>query len=173
MEVRHATAPDQIPGATTDWLRGRFLAEQLFVPGEVRLLYSHEDRIVVGGALPEDGPLTLHSPDPLRSEYFLERRELGVVNVGEAGTVTVDGTPYPLAHRECLYVGTGGPRGALRGRRVLPGLHPRARRPSRRPGQGWRTPSPYGWAARRGPTTGRSTSTSTPRASRAASSCSA
>ncbi|SNS62100.1 4-deoxy-L-threo-5-hexulose uronate isomerase [Streptosporangium subroseum] len=107
MEVRHATAPDQIPGATTDWLRGRFLAEQLFVSGEIRLLYSHEDRIVVGGALPEDGPLTLHSPDPLRSEYFLERRELGVVNVGEAGVVTVDGTPYPLAHRECLYVGRG------------------------------------------------------------------
>ncbi|MEU8382509.1 5-dehydro-4-deoxy-D-glucuronate isomerase [Streptosporangium sp. NPDC048865] len=107
MEVRHATAPDQITGATTDWLRRRFLAERLFVPGEVRLLYSHEDRIVVGGALPDDGPLRLHCPDPLRSEYFLERRELGVVNIGEPGTVTVDGTAYPLASKECLYVGRG------------------------------------------------------------------
>ncbi|MGS2641532.1 5-dehydro-4-deoxy-D-glucuronate isomerase [Streptosporangium sp. LJ11] len=107
MEVRHATAPDQITGATTDWLRRRFLVEQLFVPGEVRLLYSHEDRIVVGGALPDDGPLRLHCPDPLRSEYFLERRELGVVNIGGPGTVTVDGTAYPLAAKECLYVGRG------------------------------------------------------------------
>lgn len=172
MEVRHATAPDQIPGATTDWLRGRFLAEQLFVSGEVRLLYSHEDRIVVGGALPEDGPLTLHSPDPLRSEYFLERRELGVVNVGEAGVVTVDGTPYPLAHRECLYVGRGAREVLFEDGAFYLVSTPRTPT-SRRPGRGWRTPSPYGWAARRGPTTARSTNTSTPRASRAASSCSA
>ncbi|MEV4376366.1 5-dehydro-4-deoxy-D-glucuronate isomerase [Streptosporangium sp. NPDC049644] len=107
MEVRHATAPDQIAGMTTDWLRRRFLVERLFVPGEVRLLYSHEDRIVVGGALAGDEPLRLHCPDPLRSAYFLERRELGVVNVGEPGTVTVDGTAYPLAHGECLYAGRG------------------------------------------------------------------
>lgn len=107
MDVRHATAPDQIPGATTDWLRRRFLAERLFVPGEVHLLYSHEDRMVVGGALPAEGPLGLPCPAPLRAEYFLERRELGVVNVGAAGTVTVDGVPYGLAPRECLYVGRG------------------------------------------------------------------
>ncbi len=107
MEVRYATAPDQVPGMTTDRLRERFLAEELFVPGEVRLVYSHEDRIVIGGAVPGDTPLTLPCPDPLRAEYFLQRRELGVVNVGEAGTVTVDGTAHELGPRECLYVGRG------------------------------------------------------------------
>ncbi|GGS46680.1 4-deoxy-L-threo-5-hexosulose-uronate ketol-isomerase [Planobispora rosea] len=112
MEVRHATAPDQIPGATTEWLRARFLVEDLFSPGEVRLVYSHEDRMVVGGVT---GPAVLPAPDPLRAERFLDRRELGVVNVGgegeagegETGTVTVDGTPYELAPKECLYVGRG------------------------------------------------------------------
>ncbi|WP_449063385.1 5-dehydro-4-deoxy-D-glucuronate isomerase [Planomonospora algeriensis] len=105
MEVRHATAPDQIPGSTTDWLRSRFLVEDLFAPGEVRLVYSHEDRIVVGGAL---GRAALPNPEPLRAGHFLERRELGAVNVGDGpGTVTVDGTPYELGPKECLYVGRG------------------------------------------------------------------
>ncbi|WP_424535297.1 5-dehydro-4-deoxy-D-glucuronate isomerase [Sphaerisporangium viridialbum] len=107
MEVRHATAPDQVPGMTTDRLRSRFLAEDLFVPGEVRLVYSHEDRIVIGGAVAGDAPLELPCPGPLRAGYFLERRELGVVNVGAPGTVTVDGTAYELGAKECLYVGRG------------------------------------------------------------------
>ncbi|MFC4584589.1 5-dehydro-4-deoxy-D-glucuronate isomerase [Sphaerisporangium corydalis] len=108
MEVRHATAPDQVPGMTTDRLRARFLAEDLFVPGEVRLVYSHEDRIVIGGAVAGERPLGLPCPDQLRSGHFLERRELGVVNVGEGpGTVTVDGEAYEVGARECLYVGRG------------------------------------------------------------------
>ncbi|MFC6087001.1 5-dehydro-4-deoxy-D-glucuronate isomerase [Sphaerisporangium aureirubrum] len=107
VEVRHATAPDQVPGMTTDRLRARFLAEGLFTSGEIRLVYSHEDRIVIGGASPGDTPLELPCPDPLRAGYFLERRELGVVNVGAPGTVTVDGTPYDLAPKECLYAARG------------------------------------------------------------------
>ncbi|GGK83201.1 4-deoxy-L-threo-5-hexosulose-uronate ketol-isomerase [Sphaerisporangium melleum] len=107
MEVRYATAPDQVPGMTTDRLRDRFLAEDLFVPGEVRLVYSLEDRMVIGGAVPGEAPLRLPCPEQLRAEYFLERRELGVVNVGGPGTVTVDGAEHPLAARECLYVGMG------------------------------------------------------------------
>ncbi|MGW4638765.1 5-dehydro-4-deoxy-D-glucuronate isomerase [Sphaerisporangium sp. NPDC004334] len=107
MEVRYATAPDQVPGMTTDRLRSRFLAEDLFVPGEIRLVYSHEDRIIVGGAAPGDAPLDLPCPDGLRAEYFLERRELGVVNLGEPGIVTVDGEEHPLGTKECLYVGMG------------------------------------------------------------------
>lgn len=104
MRVRYATAPDQIAGMDTEALRDRFLVEDLFVPGEVRLVYSHEDRMVLGGVM---GSAVLPNPDPLRSRHFLERRELGVVNVGEPGVVTVDGTTHELGHRECLYIGRG------------------------------------------------------------------
>ncbi|MFC4529601.1 5-dehydro-4-deoxy-D-glucuronate isomerase [Sphaerisporangium dianthi] len=107
VEVRYATAPDQVPGMTTDRLRSRFLAEDLFVPGEIRLVYSHEDRIVIGGAAPGGAPLDLPCPDEFRAEYFLERRELGVVNLGEPGAVTVDGEEYALGNKECVYVGMG------------------------------------------------------------------
>lgn len=107
METRHATAPDQVPGMTTEQLRARFLAEGLFTPGDVTLVHSHEDRIVIGGASPGDGTLELPCPAELRAEYFLERRELGVVNVGTPGTVTVDGAAYDLGPKECLYAGRG------------------------------------------------------------------
>jgi 4-deoxy-L-threo-5-hexosulose-uronate ketol-isomerase len=108
MEVRHATSPDEVPGMSTERLRRRFLVEDLFADGELRLVYGHEDRIVIGGAAPGGaGPLELPSPDQLRAEYFLERRELGVVNVGGPGRVTVDGTAYDLDAKECLYAGRG------------------------------------------------------------------
>lgn len=104
MDSRHATAPDQLPGMDTEQLRRRFLVEDLFAPGEVRLTYSHEDRIVIGGS---DGEAELPCPAELRAEFFLERRELGVVNIGDAGAVTVDGIRYELAAKEVLYVGRG------------------------------------------------------------------
>ncbi|GII78259.1 4-deoxy-L-threo-5-hexosulose-uronate ketol-isomerase [Sphaerisporangium rufum] len=108
VETRYATAPDQVPGMTTEALRRRFLAEELFAPGQARLLYSHEDRMVIGGVAAGDAPVELPCPAELRAEHFLQRRELGVVNVGEAsGTVTVDGTKHELGARECLYVGRG------------------------------------------------------------------
>jgi 4-deoxy-L-threo-5-hexosulose-uronate ketol-isomerase len=116
MDSRHATAPDQLDGMDTEQLRDRFLVEDLFATGEVRLVYSHEDRIVVGGSA---GATELPCPDELRSEYFLERRELGVVNIGEPGTVTVDGVSYDLAAREVLYVGRGARRVGFDGRFYL------------------------------------------------------
>jgi 4-deoxy-L-threo-5-hexosulose-uronate ketol-isomerase len=116
MDVRHATAPDQPAGMTTEQLRERFLVEELFVDGEVRLTYSHEDRMVIGGAA---GSADLPCPDELRSEYFLERRELGVVNVGGPGTVTVDDVRYELGAKECLYVGRGARRVSFDGRFYL------------------------------------------------------
>ncbi len=116
MDSRHATAPDQLASMDTEQLRRRFLVEDLFVPGEVRLTYAHEDRIVVGGSA---GRTQLPCPDELRSEFFLERRELGVVNVGDPGTVTVDGVRYELAGREVLYVGRGAREVHLDGRFYL------------------------------------------------------
>ncbi len=109
MDVRHATDPAQIPGFDTTALRSRFLVEDLFAADEVRTVYSHEDRMVIGGVQPAAGTsVPLQTADPLRAEHFLDRRELGVVNIGTgAGTVTVDGEAWELAAREVLYVGRG------------------------------------------------------------------
>jgi 4-deoxy-L-threo-5-hexosulose-uronate ketol-isomerase len=107
MEIRPASAPDDVRGMGTAQLRDRFLVAGLTSNVDVRLVYSHHDRIVIGGVTPT-APVPLPNPPELRSEYFLERRELGVVNVGGAdGTVRVDGEDFPLAAKECLYVGRG------------------------------------------------------------------
>ncbi|MCW2864497.1 MAG: 5-dehydro-4-deoxy-D-glucuronate isomerase [Actinoallomurus sp.] len=106
MEIRHATHPSRLGGFATADLRAHYLVEDLFPDSEVRLVYSHQDRTVVGGVAPSS-PVRLETADPLRSSYFCERRELGVVNVGEAASMSVDGTSYDLAHGDCLYVGRG------------------------------------------------------------------
>lgn len=105
MEIRHATAPDQIRHFGTAELRARYLVEGLFGP-EVDGVYTHQDRMVVAGVRPS-GKARLGAFDPLRTEHFLERRELGVINIGEPGTVEVDGVPYELDPKDCLYVGRG------------------------------------------------------------------
>ena len=90
-------------------LRRQFLVDTVFVPGELSLTYSQIDRIIVGGAMPLDGEVGF-SPELARQfavAAFLERRELGVVNVGGAGSVIVDGESFALGHREALYVGMG------------------------------------------------------------------
>lgn len=107
MEQRYATAPDQIPGMTTQDLRDRYLVDDLFVDDEIRTVYTHHDRVVLGGVSPVTVPLTLPGYPEIRSERFFEHREAGIVNVGGPGTVTVDGTEHRLAHGACLYVGRG------------------------------------------------------------------
>jgi 4-deoxy-L-threo-5-hexosulose-uronate ketol-isomerase len=108
MEIRHATHPAQLAALDTDQLRERFLVEGLFVAGEVKLVYSHEDRVVIGGVAPVPGtPLELESADALRADTFLARRELAVVVVRGSGSVTVDGTEHELDARDCAYVGRG------------------------------------------------------------------
>lgn len=104
---RYATHPEQIPGMDTAQLRERFLIDDVFVAGEVRLTYTHHDRIVLGGAVPAGSPLPLIGSPEIRSEHFLEHRELGIVNVGGAGTVTADGEVYELVTGACLYLGRG------------------------------------------------------------------
>ncbi|WP_194897399.1 5-dehydro-4-deoxy-D-glucuronate isomerase [Catenulispora pinisilvae] len=107
MEVRHATHPSQVRSFGTEDLRRHYLVEDLFPADHVRAVYSHQDRMIVGGVAP-DAPVTLPTFDPLRSEFFCQNREAGIVNVGPAaGAVTVDGTEYRLAHGDCLYVGRG------------------------------------------------------------------
>ena len=107
MQKRYSTNPDQIPGMTTADLRDRYLVPDVFVPGEIRLIYTHHDRIVLGGAVPAGEPLSLTGYPEIRSDYFLEHREVGIVNVGGAGTVTADGEAYSLVKGACLYLGRG------------------------------------------------------------------
>lgn len=107
MQNRYACAPEHVKTMDTTELRERFLIEDLFQPGEVSLVYSHQDRIIVGGAVPTDGPLTLPVPAELRATNFCDRRELGIVNVGADADVTVDGTTYTIQNKGCLYVGRG------------------------------------------------------------------
>lgn len=106
-EVRHAIHPSDFVGYDTDKIRKSFLIETLMVSGEIRLTYSHYDRFIAGGAVPVDSPLELEPIDPLKADYFLERRELGIINVGGRGTVTVDGEVSDLDFKEALYAGRG------------------------------------------------------------------
>ena len=106
MELRTASSPRDVKTYDTQRLREEFLIDDLFRADDIKLVYSHIDRIITGSAVPVKGTLALTAGEELRAQYFLERRELGVINGGE-GTVTVDGTVYTLRHRDGLYVGRG------------------------------------------------------------------
>jgi 4-deoxy-L-threo-5-hexosulose-uronate ketol-isomerase len=101
--------PDRVRAAqmTTEELRASFLVQGLFAPGKVTLRHIDLDRVVLGGAVPTREPLRLEAPASLAAEYFTERRELGVLSIGGAGSVTVDGERHALGARDVLYVGRG------------------------------------------------------------------
>ncbi|MBO1752464.1 5-dehydro-4-deoxy-D-glucuronate isomerase [Actinotalea sp. BY-33] len=107
MEQRYATSPEQIPGMDTAELRRRYLVPGLFADDEARAVYTHHDRVVLAGVRPVGTTVTLPTFPEIRSEFFFEHREAGIVNVGGAGTITVDGTSYDVGHASCLYVGRG------------------------------------------------------------------
>ncbi|MFO1397999.1 MAG: 5-dehydro-4-deoxy-D-glucuronate isomerase [Burkholderiales bacterium] len=109
MDMRQPIHSEHAKTLDTAGLRRHFLVERLFVPGEIAMTYSQIDRIIVGGAMPTNTELAF-GPDLAKqfaASAFLERRELGVVNVGGPGAVTVDGTVHALGHRDALYVGMG------------------------------------------------------------------
>src|SRR5690606_11160783 len=106
-ELRYAHHPNDVKHYTTEQLREHFLIEGLFQNDTIKLTYSMYDRFIVGGIKPVAKVLKLETIDDLKSDYFLERRELGIVNVGWAGTVQVDGTSYSLSKKEALYIGKG------------------------------------------------------------------
>ena len=107
MTQRFAIGPRETAALDTSGLREHFLIESLFVPGEICLTYTHYDRMIVGGVQPTGAPLSLPCPESLKAGYFLERRELGILNVGGAGQVRVGNASYELGSQDCLYVGMG------------------------------------------------------------------
>lgn len=107
MELRTAVSPKDVKFYTTQRLREEFLIQELFMPDEIKLVYSHVDRIITGAATPVSKTLVLTAGDELRAEYFLQRREMGVINVGGPGVITVDGKQYELAYKDGMYIGMG------------------------------------------------------------------
>ena len=106
MEVRTAASPRDVKHYTTDRLREEFLVEDLFVKNEVKMVYSHIDRIIIGAAVPSKS-LSLDAGSELRAEYFLQRRELGVINIGGTGKIKIDGNEYILEYKDGMYIGMG------------------------------------------------------------------
>lgn len=104
-EVRYAASPQDVKMYDTKRLREEFLIQNLMEADKVNLVYTHYDRYIAGGAVPVKNSLKLETIEPLKSDYFLERRELGIINVGGSGSVTVNGTKYELAYKEALYIG--------------------------------------------------------------------
>ena len=106
-EVRYAAHPRDAKGYDTARLREDFLIKKIFAADEVNMVYSMYDRMVVGGAMPVDEALKLEAIDPLKAEYFLSRRELGIFNVGGKGRVKVGEESFELDFKEALYLGAG------------------------------------------------------------------
>ena len=107
MEIRGAVNIEDAKHYTTERLRDEFLIENLFVPEKIKMVYSHIDRIIVGGIYPKNEELILRAGKEIGANYFLERRELGIINVGGKGKVVIDGEKYSLEPKDGLYVGMG------------------------------------------------------------------
>lgn len=107
MEIRYSNHPDDSKHYTTTELRNHYLQQNIFKADDILLTYTHVDRMIFGGAMPTNKSLELLAGDELRAEYFLERRELGVINVGGKGQIEIDGTVYDMDTQDGIYVGMG------------------------------------------------------------------
>jgi len=107
MEIRFQNSPLETSKMNTAELRAHFLITELMQAGKLKLVYSHYDRMIVGGVVPTATPIELPNESELRANYFLERRELGIINVGGKGTVLADGIKYEIEKLECVYLGKG------------------------------------------------------------------
>jgi 4-deoxy-L-threo-5-hexosulose-uronate ketol-isomerase len=107
IEERWGTHPNDVKNYDTTQLRNEFLVEKLFAPDEVQMVYTHNDRLIIGGILPVNETLELQTVDLIRSEYFCERREVGIICIENEGIVSVDGIEYELAYKDAVYIGRG------------------------------------------------------------------
>jgi 4-deoxy-L-threo-5-hexosulose-uronate ketol-isomerase len=106
MDIRYGAHPNDFKTYTTERIQDEFLVRDLFTPDGINLTYTHIDRLIIGGVCPTT-PQTLTGGKQIGADYFLSRRELGIINIGPSGVVTVDGTEYSLAQNQGLYVGMG------------------------------------------------------------------
>ncbi len=107
MQIRFQNSPAETAHMNTSQLRENFLVEDLMKPDQLQLMYSHYDRVIIGGAMPAREKLSLPNPESLRATHFLERREIGILNVGGLAVITVGSTVYSLEKYDCLYIGKG------------------------------------------------------------------
>ncbi|MDE3212198.1 MAG: 5-dehydro-4-deoxy-D-glucuronate isomerase [Bacteroidota bacterium] len=107
MQIRFQNSPEETSQMNTAQLRKNFLVPDLMRDDRVQLVYSHYDRMIIGGAKPKGKSLPLPNEGELKADYFLERREMGIINVGDTGIVSADGKKYELDKLDCLYLGKG------------------------------------------------------------------
>ena len=107
IELRYAAHPDDVKGYDTEKLRKEFLIENVFIADEISLVYSMYDRYMVGGAMPVKKLLKLVTTDELKAEQFLDRREIGIINVGGDAEIDAGGKTFNLGFKEALYLGKG------------------------------------------------------------------
>lgn len=105
METRYTHSPEDIRHYSTEELRREFLVEKIFTPGEIQLTYTHNDRMIFGGVTPTTEPLEIILTKELGVDYFLERRELGVINIGGTGSITIDGQTESMKKKDGYYIG--------------------------------------------------------------------
>jgi 4-deoxy-L-threo-5-hexosulose-uronate ketol-isomerase len=107
MQIYQAISQREAQGFNTEQLRDNFLIESIFKNNEITMYYTHYDRVVLGGVMPINSAISLPTYDNLKSDYFLERREIGIINVGGDGEIAVDGKTFSLSKLDALYIAKG------------------------------------------------------------------
>lgn len=107
MQIRFQNSPQETKTMTTEQLRENFLVQNLMQDDTVQLVYSHYDRMIIGGVKPVNKTLALPNHPELKADYFLERREMGIINVGGPAAILIDNKEYNLAKLDCMYIGKG------------------------------------------------------------------
>jgi 4-deoxy-L-threo-5-hexosulose-uronate ketol-isomerase len=107
MEERFQNSPAEVSRMNTDELRKAFMITDLMQTGKIHFVYSHYDRMLIGGVVPGKEEIVLQNYNQLKANYFLQRREMGIINIGGTGTITADGIEYTLNKLDCLYIGRG------------------------------------------------------------------
>ena len=107
MEIRYSWNPEDVKKYTTEELRKHFLIQNLFEKDKINMVYSHVDRIIIGACMPTNSSLALATTSELGTDYFLERREMGVINIGGTGSIILDGKEFTLDYKDGIYIGMG------------------------------------------------------------------